>query len=60
MMQTIGATFDSSAARDNAANTTAKQRFMQQVLRLLDRLVPPPRGADDVELPPEFFRYPPV
>jgi hypothetical protein len=60
MMPTIGAKFDSSATRRNAANTPAKPRFMQQVLRLVDRLVPPPGAAADAELPPEFFRYPPV
>ena len=59
-MQTIGMTFDASttAAGIGFASRIWRQP-MRELLRLLDCLVPPSaaRGAD---LPPEFFRCPPV
>jgi hypothetical protein len=37
------------------------RQLLAALWRRLDRLVPPPRrDALDAELPPEFFKYPPV
>ena len=36
------------------------RRVLQALLGVLDRLVPPHAGREEAELPPEWFKYPPI
>jgi hypothetical protein len=60
MMQTVINAFPRSAPAANAGIGTGLRRIVGQALQHLGRLVAPPRATDDAELPPEFFKYPPL
>jgi hypothetical protein len=58
-MRAIGARFDDLAATIGVGAPDL-QRLLREVVRILDHLLPPRRGASHAELPPEFYKYPPV
>jgi hypothetical protein len=59
-MQPIGVTFDGTVAATSPGIATGLRRILGQALQLLERLGSVRSGAGETELPPEFFKYPPV
>jgi hypothetical protein len=59
-MRAIGTTFDGAVAPRSGDIASGIWRIRRAALQLLDRLVPPRGDAHDSELPPEFFKYPPM
>jgi hypothetical protein len=47
-------------AADDAATGSHLRRFAGRALQLLERLGSPSRRPDNADLPPAFFKYPPV
>lgn len=59
-MRTVSATFNGSATTANDRLPVAVRGMLDRALQMLDRFALPRPPADRAELPPEFFKYPPV
>jgi hypothetical protein len=59
-MPAVSATFPRSAPAANAGIGTELRRILGRALRRLERLAAPRCATGDGELPPEFFKFPPV
>ena len=59
-MSVVTTAFERSAAPSHTRWTHHAWHVMRAILLALDRLVPSCRAPRDVELPPEWFKYPPI
>ena len=59
-MSVVTTAFERSAAPDRTSGTRHAWHLVGAILLALDRLVPSCRAPRHVELPPEWFKYPPI
>jgi hypothetical protein len=60
-MSAIAARFERAAVPGRGVSIRATAGILLALLAALDRLVPPAEdGSPDRELPPEWFKYPPI
>ena len=59
-MSAVGTAFERSADPRRASWANGPRRALRGLLAALDRLVPPRDAGPDAELPPEWFKYPPI
>jgi len=60
-MSAIAARFERAAVPGRGVSTNVLAGILRAVRDALDRLVPPADdGSPDRELPPEWFKYPPI
>ena len=59
-MPAANTTLPRSAPATNAGIGTGWRRILGRALQQLERLAAPHCAKGDGELPPEFFKYPPV
>jgi hypothetical protein len=60
-MSAIAARFERASVRRRGVSIRATAGILRALLAALDRLVPPANDTSvDRELPPEWFKYPPI
>ena len=59
-MQTVATWFESATAPGDAGWRAEMRRLLWRLLGALDGLIPPREFSQDAELPPEWFKYPPI
>jgi hypothetical protein len=59
-MSAVATPFRRSPAPFRLSWSKARRRVLQALLNALDRLVPPRDAHEQAELPPEWFKYPPI
>jgi hypothetical protein len=59
-MSVIATGFERAAAPRQCDRANDTRQVLRALLSMLDRLVAPPNGNGDAELPDAWFKYPPV
>jgi hypothetical protein len=59
-MSVVATGFERSGVQRRAGPANDMRRVLRALLGALDRLVPPGGSRHDAELPPEWFKYPPI